>query len=132
VGPRDLVARYGGEEFVLVLPETDAGALRVAERCQRLIEKLALPHAQNPHGQRVTVSIGVGTVTPAPGPSRRMPCGRWTSSSTGPSRKAATASRPWSEALRNAPPGWHAPRAGVHADQRMNGVSCGASISSVR
>jgi len=68
VGPRDLVARYGGEEFVLVLPETDAaGAQRVAERCLRLIEKLALPHAQNPHGQRVTVSIGVGTLTPGPG-----------------------------------------------------------------
>ncbi|MCO5975374.1 sensor domain-containing diguanylate cyclase [Ideonella oryzae] len=68
VGPRDLVARYGGEEFVLVLPETDGqGALRVAERCLRLIEKLALPHAQNPHGQRVTVSIGMGTFTPDPG-----------------------------------------------------------------
>ncbi|WP_374431742.1 sensor domain-containing diguanylate cyclase [Ideonella dechloratans] len=68
VGPRDLAARYGGEEFVLVLPETDAaGAQRVAERCLRLIDKLALPHAQNPHGQRVTVSIGVGTLTPGPG-----------------------------------------------------------------
>ena len=68
VGPRDLAARYGGEEFVLVLPETDAaGAQRVAERCLRLIDKLALPHAQNPHGQRVTVSIGMGTFTPDPG-----------------------------------------------------------------
>ena len=64
-GPRDLVARYGGEEFIAMLPETDAsGALRVAERCQRLIEKMAIPHTQSPHGQCVTVSIGVGTLQP--------------------------------------------------------------------
>lgn len=67
-GPRDLVARYGGEEFLLMLPEADAsGALRVAERCQRLIEKLAIAHAQSPHEQRLTVSIGVGTVIPGEG-----------------------------------------------------------------
>lgn len=65
-GPRDLVARYGGEEFILILPETDAlGARRVAERCQRLIEKQAIVHAQSPHGQMLTVSIGVGTVMPS-------------------------------------------------------------------
>ncbi|GGX77093.1 GGDEF domain-containing protein [Vogesella alkaliphila] len=64
-GPRDLVARYGGEEFIIMLPETDAsGAQRVAERCQRLIEKLAIAHSQSPHDERVTVSIGVGTVLP--------------------------------------------------------------------
>ena len=63
--PRDLVARFGGEEFVVLLPETDASvALKVAERCQRLIRKQAIVHAQSPHEQRVTVSIGVGTVTP--------------------------------------------------------------------
>ncbi|MDR3413560.1 MAG: sensor domain-containing diguanylate cyclase [Formivibrio sp.] len=65
-GPRDLVARYGGEEFIVILPETDAsGAQRVAERCQRLIEKQAIDHTQSPHGQRVTVSMGVGTVMPS-------------------------------------------------------------------
>ncbi|WP_174874623.1 GGDEF domain-containing protein [Vogesella oryzae] len=68
VGARDVVARFGGEEFVLLLPETDAaGAQKVAERCQRLIEKLAIAHVQSPHQQRVTVSIGVGTVTPGRG-----------------------------------------------------------------
>ena len=65
IGPRDVVARFGGEEFILMLPETDAAVARkVAERCQRLIEKLDVPHSQSPHGQHVTVSIGVGTVVP--------------------------------------------------------------------
>lgn len=65
VGPRDVVARFGGEEFVILLPETDAiGAQRVAKRCQRLIEKRAITHAQSPHGQLVTASIGLGTIMP--------------------------------------------------------------------
>lgn len=64
-GPRDLVARFGGEEFVVLLPQADASvALKVAERCQRLIQKQAIPHAQSPHDQRITVSIGVGTIVP--------------------------------------------------------------------
>ena len=64
-GPRDVVARFGGEEFVVLLPQADASvALKVAERCQRLIQKQAITHVQSPLGQRVTVSIGVGTVTP--------------------------------------------------------------------
>ena len=64
-GPRDVVARFGGEEFVVLLPQADASvALKVAERCQRLIQKQAITHAQSPLDQRVTVSIGVGTVTP--------------------------------------------------------------------
>ncbi len=59
------MARFGGEEFVILLPETDAiGAQRVAKRCQRLIEKRAITHAQSPHGQLVTASIGLGTVMP--------------------------------------------------------------------
>ncbi|MDF8360385.1 sensor domain-containing diguanylate cyclase [Achromobacter anxifer] len=64
-GPRDLVARYGGEEFVVLLPDADAAVARkVAERCQRLLQKKSIVHALSPHGRRVTVSIGAGTVTP--------------------------------------------------------------------
>src|SRR5690606_31253438 len=64
-GPRDLVARYGGEEFVVLLPEADAGVARkVAERCQRLLQKKSIVHALSPHGRCVTVSIGAGTVVP--------------------------------------------------------------------
>lgn len=64
-GPRDLVARYGGEEFVVLLPEADAGVARkVAERCQRLLQKKSIVHALSPHSRCVTVSIGAGTVVP--------------------------------------------------------------------
>ena len=67
----DLVARYGGEEFAMVLPQTDClGALQVAERILSSVAAAALPHAASPICDRVTVSIGVATKTPAPdGPS---------------------------------------------------------------
>ncbi|HEY9098691.1 MAG TPA: sensor domain-containing diguanylate cyclase [Thiobacillus sp.] len=65
--PRDIVARFGGEEFMLVLPETDGkAALQVAERCQRLVEKLRIPHPVSQAGQYITVSMGVGTIQPSP------------------------------------------------------------------
>lgn len=64
-GPRDLVARFGGEEFIVLLPQADAAvAQKVAERCQRLVQKQAIHHAQSPHAQRITVSIGAGTIVP--------------------------------------------------------------------
>ena len=60
--------RFGGEEFVILLPETDAqGARRVAERCQRLVGKLSIPHRHSPHAERVTLSLGVGTTVPGEG-----------------------------------------------------------------
>jgi diguanylate cyclase (GGDEF)-like protein len=53
---------------VLVLAETDADeAVRVAERCRKLIADEAIAHLRSPHGQRVTASFGVGTVAPNEG-----------------------------------------------------------------
>ena len=39
-------------------------ARKVAERCQRLIQKQAIVHALSPHGHRLTVSIGAGSLVP--------------------------------------------------------------------
>jgi len=49
----------------VLLPGADAEVARkVAERCQRLLEKKSIVHALSPHGRRVTVSIGAGTLAP--------------------------------------------------------------------
>ncbi|WP_028102918.1 diguanylate cyclase [Pseudoduganella violaceinigra] len=63
--PADLVTRYGGEEFALILPETDnAGAVSVAQACQRQLEKLEIENARaKPYGV-LTMSVGVCTVVP--------------------------------------------------------------------
>jgi diguanylate cyclase (GGDEF)-like protein/PAS domain S-box-containing protein len=62
---RDFLARFGGEEFVLVLPDTDAAAARtIAERCRALLFKEQIPHPQSAVGQILTMSAGIGTVTP--------------------------------------------------------------------
>lgn len=63
---RDFFARFGGEEFVLVLPETDAkSAKMVAERCRNLIFKEQIPHEKSRVSQILTISLGVGTITPS-------------------------------------------------------------------
>jgi diguanylate cyclase (GGDEF)-like protein len=57
-------ARYGGEEFCLLLPSSNpAYASQVAEEVRASVEDLAIPHVIG-HGNTVTVSIGVATITP--------------------------------------------------------------------
>ncbi|QFZ21856.1 sensor domain-containing diguanylate cyclase [Saccharothrix syringae] len=60
----DRTYRYGGEEFTVLLPGTRLdGALALAERVRRAVERLGLEHRGNPGGV-VTVSIGAVEVVP--------------------------------------------------------------------
>lgn len=68
--PLDMAARYGGEEFVVVLFDSvDDHAARVAERIVEDVRKLGIPHAASKASDVVTVSIGLGHVTPSRGRS---------------------------------------------------------------
>lgn len=61
---QDVTGRYGGEEFVAYLPETGTEVAReVAERLRRSVEALAVNSNQGP--VKITLSIGVATLTPA-------------------------------------------------------------------
>lgn len=63
--PTDLAARYGGEEFAIILPGSDAeGAMRVAERIRAAVYDLNEPHETSQTIDRVTISVGVVSVTP--------------------------------------------------------------------
>lgn len=63
---RDFFARIGGEEFVVILPETDKkAAAKIAERCQNLLFKEQIPHEKSPVSQILTISLGLGTITPS-------------------------------------------------------------------
>ncbi len=54
----DLLARLSGEEFSVLLPETDGkGALQLAERLRRTVEKMSVEFKGNSFG--FTASIGV-------------------------------------------------------------------------
>jgi diguanylate cyclase (GGDEF)-like protein len=70
--PGDLAARYGGEEFALLTPATDGEAARLIAQsvCER-IAALGLAHAGSSYG-KVTVSIGIGALTPGPGNSPEL------------------------------------------------------------
>ncbi len=58
----DIVSRYGGEEFAAILPETNkAGALTIAERIRKEVEKQKFAGRDGSRRDRITVSGGVAT-----------------------------------------------------------------------
>ena len=61
----DFVARFGGEEFIFVLPNTnEEGAVMIAKRLMKNIQKEAIPHEKSTVNQYVTVSLGLATIIP--------------------------------------------------------------------
>lgn len=61
----DIIARYGGEEFVIALPHiTGDKAYEIAENIRESIEALKIPHEASLVSEYVTISLGVGTLTP--------------------------------------------------------------------
>lgn len=61
----DLVARYGGEEFAILLPNTgEYGALQIAKKLCRAIEKMQMEHLASPVYKIVTISVGVASTAP--------------------------------------------------------------------
>jgi diguanylate cyclase (GGDEF)-like protein/PAS domain S-box-containing protein len=61
----DLVARYGGEEFAILLPMTDAEkAFNIAEKIQRDINSLKVPHISSEVNGVVTLSFGIAAMFP--------------------------------------------------------------------
>lgn len=63
----DKVARYGGEEFVIVLPRTElSGAEVMAQKVCENVRRLGITHQASAGEKRITVSIGVAAVVPAP------------------------------------------------------------------
>lgn len=63
----DLVARYGGEEFAIVLSNTELeGAIQVAKQIQTAVYACHIPHQCSQVSDRITLSIGVANLIPAP------------------------------------------------------------------
>lgn len=61
----DLVFRYGGEEFVIILPNTnEQGAINVAKRLQKEVNRLKIPHQASLTDSYVTLSLGIATLMP--------------------------------------------------------------------
>lgn len=66
--PADFPARYGGEEFAVLLADTDlAGALVVAEVIRSELRRADIGRDDLAPGGRVTISLGVASLTPEKG-----------------------------------------------------------------
>lgn len=63
--PADFIARYGGEEFAVVLPNTSKdGAITVAQRIQKSLKTLAIPHQSSGVSSIISVSLGIAHMIP--------------------------------------------------------------------
>lgn len=63
--PNAIVARYGGEEFAAILFNTAVNtAFDIAERIRVAVFNLNIPHTSSKASDRVTLSIGVCSMTP--------------------------------------------------------------------
>jgi len=61
--PHDYIARYGGEEFIVLLPETFiSGAVVVAKRIIKNVEKLGIEHESTPLEKKI-ISVSIGCVS---------------------------------------------------------------------
>jgi diguanylate cyclase (GGDEF)-like protein/PAS domain S-box-containing protein len=71
----DFAARYGAEDIAVILPSTNpGGAAKVAEKVQSAVNKLRTPAVGTGTNEgRLTVSIGIATVSARPGATARMP-----------------------------------------------------------
>jgi len=64
----DSLSRYGGEEFVAILPDTEEpGALEIAEKILVAVREMNIEHTTSPIGDKLTISIGVGSEIPLKG-----------------------------------------------------------------
>ncbi|GAA1210534.1 hypothetical protein GCM10009664_75610 [Kitasatospora gansuensis] len=64
----DLLARYGGEEFSVLLPATlEDGAVSMAERLRAAVAETSIHVVGSDSPMNLSVSVGVATMTPAPG-----------------------------------------------------------------
>ena len=51
---------------MLILPETDrASALKVAQRCRKLVLKEKIPHEKSQVEKVITISLGMNTIIPS-------------------------------------------------------------------
>ena len=59
----DFVARYGGEEFVVLMNADVEGAVELAERVRRRVERECVPERESTLARRITASLGVAPFT---------------------------------------------------------------------
>jgi len=68
----DTAARYGGEEFAILLPDTsEFSAQKIADRMQKELAALAIPHERSAISRQLTVSIGIAAIVPGATQSSR-------------------------------------------------------------